>query len=385
MQVLTPALAATAPRADLAQLSPHIDARQGFTRLVIGVSTGALFDTRAADAIYTDHGEAAYRAHLFSAAQQPFASGAAFPLVQKLLRLNKLHGVEVQLVMLSRSTPEIADRVALSIAEHGLLPEGSRKKIMAGAAYTGGEPVTPALLTDYKVDLLLSRHADDVQAALAAGKAAALVPATPDRKLETPRDIVLAFDFDDAQPRADGRQAEWREARDELVLRRALRGSKPHLLTYLGAGGSVEAQPAPGTLKSTLGKFTHLRNFLSLAQPQGAQIRLMVVTAHALSLLPAINNAFAQLGGATDKLYAVPEKADGQRALPQADLFIDDGVRQPGAPPLVKAAAWLPWQENTLRDDRPLRLQPAPVLQLVRPNRPAANGDHYPKDEPRQG
>lgn len=369
----------------MAQLSPHHDARPGFTRLVIGVSTGALFDTRAADAIYTDHGEAAYRAHLFSAAKQPFAPGAAFPLVQKLLRLNKLHGVEVRLVMLSRSTPEIADRVALSIAEHGLLPEGSRKKILGGAAYTGGEPVTPALLSDYQVDLLLTRHADDVRSALAAGKMAALVPATPDRKLETPRDIVLAFDFDNAQPRAGSRQAEWRETRDELVLRRALRGSKPHLLTYLGTGGTANVPPATGSLKSTLGKLAHLRNFLSLAQPQGLQIRLMVVTAHALSLLPAINNTFAHLGGATDKLYIVPEKANGQRALPQADLFIDDGVRQPGAPPLVKAAAWLPWQENTLRDDRPLRLQPAPVLQLVRPNRPAANGDHYPKDEPRQG
>ena len=281
MQALSPASAETAPRVDLAQLSPHIDARQGFTRLVIGVSTGALFDTRAADAIYTDHGEAAYRAHLFAAAKQPFAPGAAFPLVQKLLRFNKLHGVEVRLVMLSRSTPEIADRVALSIAEHGLLPEGSRKKILGGAAYTGGEPVTPALLNDYQVDLLLTRHADDVRSALAAGKMAALVSATPERKLETPRDIVLAFDFDNAQPRAGSRQAEWRETRDELVLRSALWGIKPHLLTYLGTGGTANVPPATGSLKSTLGKLAHLRNFLSLAQPQGAQIRLMVVTAHA--------------------------------------------------------------------------------------------------------
>lgn len=386
MQALTPALAETAPRAALAQVSDNADARLGFTRLVIGVSTGALFDTRAADKLYADHGESAYRAHMRATARQPFAPGAAFPLVQKLLRLNKLHGVEIQLVLLSRSTPEIADRVALSIAEHGLLPEGSRKKILGGAVYGGGAAVTPALLTDYGVDLLLSRHPDDVQSALAAGKAAALVPTAPERKPESLRDIVIAFDFDSAQPKTGGPLGrQWRVARDELVLRRVMSGIKPNLLTYLGADGRPVEQQATGTLKSTLGKFMQLRNFLSLAQPQGPQLRIMVVTAHALSLLPAINHAFAGMGGATDRLYATTEKIAGQRALPNADIFIDDGIKQPGAPPLVAAPAWLPWQGGDLRDGRPLNLKPAPVLQFVRPKRSAANGHIYPKDEPRQG
>ena len=58
-------------------------------RLVIGVSSRALFDLEAENEIFEKHGVAAYRKYQEEHEDEPLERGTAFYLVKSLLELNK--------------------------------------------------------------------------------------------------------------------------------------------------------------------------------------------------------------------------------------------------------------------------------------------------------
>ncbi|MDF3838854.1 5'-nucleotidase [Cupriavidus basilensis] len=158
-------------------------------KLVIGISSRALFDLERENGIYQSEGVAAYCAFQRQHEDEPLQPGTAFPLVQALLGLNNLIPGRrlVEVVVISRNSPDTGLRAFNAIETHRL--------DITRAAFTGGEPIAPYLKA-FKVDLFLSREASDVQAAIDGGVAAAQLYAAPAGYHAPAGQIRIAFDGD---------------------------------------------------------------------------------------------------------------------------------------------------------------------------------------------
>lgn len=158
-------------------------------KLVIGISSRALFDLEIENSIYEQQGVDAYSDFQHDHEDRPLDRGTAFPLVSALLRLNELvPGRQfVEVVLMSRNTPDTGLRVFNSI-EHYALP-------ITRAAFSGGQAIAP-YLQSFKVDLFLSKSADDVQNAVDAGVAAATLYEPPETSPTPEGQIRIAFDGD---------------------------------------------------------------------------------------------------------------------------------------------------------------------------------------------
>jgi 5'-nucleotidase len=158
-------------------------------KLVIGVASSALFDLSASHQVYLEHGPDAYRRYQESHLDLILGKGVAFPFIRRFLDINKVfprqHPVEV--VLLSRNSPETGLRVMRSIAHYGL-------DLSRAAFITGKSPYT--YLPAFNAALFLSANDEDVKSAIAAGYPAGLV--LPSKTVDDDQDIELrvAFDFD---------------------------------------------------------------------------------------------------------------------------------------------------------------------------------------------
>lgn len=153
--------------------------------LVVGISSRALFDLEAEERIYRQHGLEAYRAHQLENETQILKPGAGFGLVRALLHLNAVvHDQRfVEVVIMSRNSSETSMRIFNSIQHYGL--------DITRAALTGGAPLTPYLQA-FNVSLFLSLHEEDVQAAVDANVAAAMLYQRPDHELQHGTDPLSA-------------------------------------------------------------------------------------------------------------------------------------------------------------------------------------------------
>ena len=135
-------------------------------KLVIAISSRALFDLDESHAVYQQEGLEAYSAYQIAREEEPLEPGEAFPLVQKMLRLNEVLGGEaqVEVVLLSRNSADTGLRVFNSI-QHYSLP-------IARAAFCGGESPW-RYIRAFGCQLFLSNEAEDVRYALDCGVAAA--------------------------------------------------------------------------------------------------------------------------------------------------------------------------------------------------------------------
>ena len=156
--------------------------------LVIGISSRALFELEDSNDLFIKEGLEAYREHQFVNEKEILKKGTAFALVEALLELNRLSDKKlVEVIVMSRNSPDTGLRVFNSIAHYGL--EISR------AAFSGGTALSP-YLNAFEVDLFLSKSEEDVQAAIDSGVAAATLYAPPkEHKLEGDK-IRIAFDAD---------------------------------------------------------------------------------------------------------------------------------------------------------------------------------------------
>lgn len=195
-------------------------------RLVVAISSRALFDLDASNEVFERDGVEAYRQYQIEREEEILEPGVAFPLVRKLLRINERLDGRVEVILLSRNTADTGLRVFNSIEHHGLAIER--------AAFCGGE--TPYRYVEaFGCDLFLSTEADDVRHALDNGVAAAtLVTRTrgdPDGELRLAFDGDAVIFSDEAEQvfKRDGLQA-FRES-ERGAARRPLAGGpfKPFL------------------------------------------------------------------------------------------------------------------------------------------------------------
>lgn len=158
-------------------------------KLVVGVASSALFDLTDSDHIYNTEGVEAYRLHHEQNIDQPFAKGVAFPFIRRFLTINKAFPSQlpVEVVLLSRNSPETGLRVFRSIEHYGL--DISRAAFMSGRSPYEYIPA-------FNASLFLSANEGDVQRAIDASYPAGLVLPSRAYDDELDSELRVAFDFD---------------------------------------------------------------------------------------------------------------------------------------------------------------------------------------------
>lgn len=156
-------------------------------KLVIGISSRALFDLVASHEVYDKKGVEAYCTYQIEHEDDTLQPGVAFGLVKKMLALNQEGAPPlVEVILLSRNSADTGLRVFNSIRHHRLGIER--------AVFTRGESpfrYVPA----FGVHLFLSADPVDVRQALEAGYAAATILPSNVGQNETDQ-LRIAFDGD---------------------------------------------------------------------------------------------------------------------------------------------------------------------------------------------
>jgi len=221
--------------------------------LVIGISSRALFDLSREDEIFQTEGLAAYSAYQREHEQEILPPGTAFPLVQALLRLNELTDKRlVEVIIMSRNSPDTGLRIFHTIQHYGL--------DITRAALTGGESIVPYFQA-FHLDLLLSREESEVQAAIDAGIAAALLYPPPPGLAPQAQQVRIAFDGD-AVLFAD--EAEWVYKQEGLAA-------------FCNHERERADQPLPA---GPFAKFLHtLSTIQQQVPPEQSPVRIALVTA----------------------------------------------------------------------------------------------------------
>lgn len=282
--------------------------------LVVGVSASALFDLREAGRIFQERGVRAYREHMVATADQPLAPGTGFALCEALLALNGATEAEqrVEVLVMSRNTPETGARVSRSVRAHGLP--------ITRFAFTGGESLSP-YASAFGVDLFLSTSAGDVQRIIDDGVCAAAVLYPPPPGYQAPtRQVRFAFDGDAVLFSEDS----------ELVYKR------DGLPAFQASEEAAKHEPlAEGPFAHFLRKLSRLKASLP-EQVEYAPIRIAVVTAR---------NA--------------PAEARVLTTLRAWDVYVDEAFFLGGLPKDKVLAAFRP---HIFFDDQDHHLLPASSL-----------------------
>lgn len=160
-------------------------------KLVVAISSRALFNLDESHAVFENDGVDAYCRYQVEREDIPLESGVAFSLVRKLLALNERdpENPRVEVILLSRNSADTGLRIFNSIKHHGLN--------ISRAAFTRGASTHP-YISAFGAQLFLSAEADDVRKALEAGFAAAtILPSASATMSEAdPSQLRIAFDGD---------------------------------------------------------------------------------------------------------------------------------------------------------------------------------------------
>jgi 5'-nucleotidase len=158
-------------------------------KLVVAVSSRAMFDLEEANAVFASEGVEAYKRYQSERVNVPLAKGVAYPFVRRLLRLNELYPEEapVEVVVLSRNSPETGRRFFKSCVHHGL-------NITRGAFLSGQD--THHFASAFNASLFLSANKEDVLNANQAGLPAGFVMPSKVEDDDSDHELRIAFDFD---------------------------------------------------------------------------------------------------------------------------------------------------------------------------------------------
>ncbi len=159
-------------------------------RLIVAISSRALFDLSESHHIFETQGVEAYHAYQVAHESDILLPGVAFPLVRKLMNLNETLGERgrVEVILLSRNSSDTGLRVLSSTHHYGL--------DITRAAFTGGSSPY-RYVAAFGAHLFLSADPLDVRLALAAGCAAATVlPASSPTPEVEDEQLRIAFDGD---------------------------------------------------------------------------------------------------------------------------------------------------------------------------------------------
>ena len=156
-------------------------------KLVVAISSRALFDLDESHQVFVAKGEEEYSLYQISQESVPLVPGVAFSMVRKLLALNTDPSrPRVEVVLVSRNSADTGLRVFNSIRHHGL--------DISRAAFTRGEPPY-RYIASFGAHLFLSANPEDVRGALDAGLAAATILPSGSEEFRSGQ-LRIAFDGD---------------------------------------------------------------------------------------------------------------------------------------------------------------------------------------------
>lgn len=229
-------------------------------RLVVAISSRALFDLDESHRLFEASGEDAYARYQIEHEDTPLSPGVAFPLVQKLLALNVAGAApRIEIALVSRNSADTGLRIFNSIAHYGLA--------IKRAVFTRGE--SPYRYVEpLGAQLFLSANADDVRQALAANIAAATILPSASGG-ESGGQLRIAFDgdavlFSDESERiyVEGGLAAFNRNESEARARPLAGGPfKPFLAALHGlqAESAADASPIRTALVTARGAPAHER------------------------------------------------------------------------------------------------------------------------------
>ena len=158
-------------------------------RLVIAISSRALFDLDESHQIYEQQGTKAYCQYQVENEDIPLQPGAAYTLVKKLLSLNNKikDSSKVEIILLSRNSADTGLRIFNSIQHHKL-------DITRAVFTSGSSPYR--YVAPFGANLFLSTSSEDVRKALDAGIAAATILSSNVGENRDKAQLRIAFDGD---------------------------------------------------------------------------------------------------------------------------------------------------------------------------------------------
>ena len=159
------------------------------SKLVIAVSSSALFDLKESDSIFRQMGEDEYRKYQEKRVDIPFQKGVAFPFIKRLLNLNDSFPDEqpVEIILFSRNSPETGLRAFRSIQHY--------KLNITRACFSSGKQ-NFQYLPGFNTCLFLSANQNDTKAANDSGFAAGTVLNKEVVDDDNDVELRIAFDFD---------------------------------------------------------------------------------------------------------------------------------------------------------------------------------------------
>ncbi len=174
--------------------------------LIVAISATALFDLTESESylvqLLAQQPESAiktFRDYMTERENDPLNIGAGYPLIKALLNLNdychddgeasEIEAPLVEVVIVSKSSPDTGIQVLNAIREHGLN--------ISRSAFISGSPIAP-YIKDFNVDLFLTTNRDDAQQVADANICAcAILDATPVNTYELDtHQLRIAFDGD---------------------------------------------------------------------------------------------------------------------------------------------------------------------------------------------
>jgi len=232
-------------------------------RLVIGLSSSALFNLDESDDFFRKNGEEEYRKYQRDKQNSILEPGPALPFIGKLLALNDLSPPEdplVEVILLSRNDPDTGMRVMNSIKHYQL-------KISRALFLQGGEP--HRYISPLSISLFLSANANDVHQAVLAGSPAGRVLPNNNFGIDNNAELRIAFDFDGVIA-DDEAEKIFHNTKDlsQFHKNETEKSTTPH---------------NPGPLKSLLQKLSHIqaveKNQYETDSSYEKRLRISIVTA----------------------------------------------------------------------------------------------------------
>lgn len=157
-------------------------------KLVIAVSSSALFDLTESDKVFREEGSRAYKDFQEKNIDNVLAKGVAFPFIRRFLSINERfpNKAPVEVVLLSRNSASTGKRVFRTIKQYGLN--------ISRAGFMAGKSPYP-YLDAFNASLFLSANETDVIQAVEAGYPAGTVLPSVVQDDEGD-ELRIAFDFD---------------------------------------------------------------------------------------------------------------------------------------------------------------------------------------------
>ena len=161
-------------------------------KLVIAVSSRALFDLEEENQIFEQEGLDAYYAYQLKNEEKPLKKGTGFRLIENLLKINESFPSserKVEVIVLSRNNAATSLRISNAIKNAQL--------DITRSGWTSGNDISNYLAA-FKVDLFLSANEVDVLDALQHGFAAAKILPIKDENINVSlgHQVRIAFDGD---------------------------------------------------------------------------------------------------------------------------------------------------------------------------------------------